>query len=131
MISAWKRTFLIGCCWLATGLVGGLHAQERMNAEEVLAEVESIVEERASCFLSHGDLTNRLRLCRKTYMRNILITAKKGYGKPQLGRFLLCLRECPMELALCKGDLELELRHTSCDDVERLCVKQCLIKFYW
>lgn len=108
-----------------------VQATEKLSAQEVLEQAKQFVEERKACFLSHGDFTTRLRFCRKAYMSKILMVANQGYGKPQLGRFLLCLRVCPMELAVCKGDLDLELRDTPCEGVEFQCVKQCFIDYYW
>ena len=106
-------------------------AKEKVTTKEVLAEVKTIVTERKACFLRPGSASERVKVCRKDYMKDIVAAAKKGYGKPQMGRFLLCIRECPIEVAMCRGDIELGLRKDSCDGFENQCVKQCLIEFYW
>ncbi|MBF0352101.1 MAG: hypothetical protein HQM11_13800 [SAR324 cluster bacterium] len=130
------RDFLCLSTFILIGLTGisgnsQIHANETITVSEILEQTRTIIKEREQCFTSHGDLNTRLRDCRKQYMRNILLTAQKGKGKPQLGKFLICLRECPIELALCRGDLELELHSEPCVKVETECVKKCLIDYYW
>lgn len=109
---------------------GSLWAKDQ-SALETLSQVEGLIEDRVTCFKENFGQVEQMRICRKNYMRSILFSAMKGRGQPQVGRFLLCVRSCPIQVALCRGDLELGLTSESCDEIEYECTKKCLIDFYW
>ena len=96
--------------------------------EEVLVET---VNARVDCY---GELSydKKLLECRKQYMRTVLEIARQNIkSSPSLGEFMLCVRDCPLTHALCRGtDWNWASDPSECIETEARCLEWCL-DAYW
>ncbi len=81
--------------------------------------INAIIAKRLECY-SHTTSVIGRRACRKEYSQ-VIMRAVKGYnrilretrhfnqkrGHRQLGQFVLCIRECPITRAICRGNIQI------------------------
>ncbi|MBF0200247.1 MAG: hypothetical protein HQK66_02850 [Desulfamplus sp.] len=93
--------------------------------------LEEVVRDRIFCYSSTSEYSLRLLNCRKEYIYRLLRTAReKIKSAPSLGKFILCIRDCPLSFSLCKGEEYLEATGIECEDMEILCIENCFDR-YW
>ncbi len=113
-------------------MVTGYEAIQKVELSELETELKAVVKRRNDCYGNLSNFSSRLTVCRKHYLSDILALARKNIkSSPSLGKFMLCVRECPLVYAMCEGaglnegDIDLE-----CTVEEIQCIESCLDK-YW
>ena len=117
--------------------------EELVHDEHVEKRFDSIIQERLSCYAQTSSIHIRLRSCRKEYTRKVMKLAKQisrairstrrfkpKRGHRKMGSFVICVRECPISLALCRGDVALGKYEGTCDKKELQCLEGCFSDYY-
>ncbi len=113
-------------------MVGGYEMIQGIELSELEGEFKTVVRSRNDCYEGLSDLSLRLTKCRKRYLSDILALARQNIkSSPSLGRFMLCIRECPLAYSMCRGEESIEANNDSeCIVREVQCIEVCL-DYYW
>ena len=105
---------------------------QKVEFSELETELEALVKKRNDCYGSHSELSSRLSDCRKHYLSDILALARQNIkSAPSLGKFMLCVRECPLTYSMCRGAESDEANpDVECSIKEVQCIEACL-DLYW
>ncbi len=103
---------------------------EGTELSDLQDDLFGIINKRIACYQNNLMTVERVRDCRKTYVRDIVNLARERIRSvPKLGDSILCFQYCPMSHALCEGD---DINGTSNDCIaeEARCIEYCLDQ-YW
>jgi len=90
---------------------------------------EKIIQERLQCYEENWFYADRVEMCRSTYMTDLVQEARKTIkSMPDMGNFLVKVRNCPIVYSICKGEREGDSK--GCVQVERQCIDYVLDR-YW
>ncbi len=108
-------------CFPTTGMDKTISSRVSANRNKPTIEkcFDALITRRLECYSNTNSVLLR-RGCRKEYSHAVMRSAK-GYNKSiratrhfqlkqghrQLGHFILCVRKCPITIAICKGNLAL------------------------
>ena len=113
-------------------MVLGYEAIQGIELSELEDEFVTVVAARNDCYRGLSNLSARLSVCRKSYLTDILALARQNIkSSPSMGKFLLCVQECPLSYSMCRGTVT---DQTSADETctlkEVRCIEGCL-DLYW
>lgn len=113
-------------------MVMGYEAIEEVELSELEGELKEVVKRRNDCYGNISNLSPRLSICRKHYLSEILALARQNIkSAPDLGKFMLCVRECPLAYSMCAGTEIEEINiNSECTIKEIQCIELCLDR-YW
>jgi hypothetical protein len=140
--------YLMGMCAaliLAIGCSGSEEAQTPENERYTLSnlnriygrmqetelsdlkdDLSVIINERLSCYSKNLKTFERVRECRKKYVRSIVTLCRKRIkSAPRLGDAILCFQYCPISHAVCMGD-SIDCENVDCVSSEARCIEYCL-----
>lgn len=103
-----------------------------VELSDLEGDLKEVVAARNDCYLSFYRLPPRLSICRKRYLTDILALARKEVkSAPELGKFMLCVRDCPLAYSMCRGtDINGTDAASECTKKELQCIELCL-DLYW
>ena len=109
-------------------MYSAIKTKEQSELKPLLIE---IIDKRLQCYSEKADFRMRLKNCRKTYMHQVLRTAREEIkSAPSLGEFMLCIINCPFVFSMCKGEENGSHENVDCRDIECLCIEDCLDRFW-
>ncbi len=113
-------------------MVGGYEMIKGVELSELEGKLKAVAVARNDCYEGLSNLSLRLTKCRKHYSFDILELARQNIkSSPSLGKFMLCVRECPLAYSMCRGDESIEANDDSeCYVKEVQCIEACL-DLYW
>lgn len=113
-------------------MVKGYEAIQKVELSELETELKAVVKRRNDCYGSLSNISSRLTICRKRYLYDILSLARQNIkSSPTLGKFMLCVRECPLAYSMCEGTEHKEVDiNSECTVEEVKCIESCL-DLYW
>ena len=104
-----------------------MQATELSDLDNDLAE---IINERLACYSKNLMAPERVRECRKNYVRQILeLCRQRIQSAPRLGEAILGFQYCPISHAVCKGD-NIDDEDVDCILAEIKCIEYWLDR-YW
>ncbi len=113
-------------------MVMGYEMIQGVELSELERELKAEVNARNDCYEGLSNLSMRLKICRKQYLTDILVLARKNIkSSPSMGKFVLCVQECPLAYSMCRGEESNEANDGSeCAVKEVQCIEACLDR-YW
>lgn len=113
-------------------MVKGYEDIQHVELSELEGDLRAVVTARNECYGQYSDLGSRLSICRKEYLSDILaLSRQKVKAAPSLGKFMLCVRECPLAYSMCRGtEPKVEDTNAECAMQEVRCIESCLDQ-YW
>tara|TARA_B100000614_G_scaffold259483_1_gene284175 strand:- start:276 stop:797 length:522 start_codon:yes stop_codon:yes gene_type:complete len=113
-------------------MVLGYEMIQDIELSELEDEFQTVVSERNDCYRGLSNLSARLSVCRKQYLTDILALARQNIkSSPSMGKFLLCVQECPLSYSMCRGTVTDEVDpDADCTLNEVKCIEGCL-DLYW
>ena len=113
-------------------MVKGYEMIQDVELSELEDELKAVATARNDCYGGLSKISSRLKTCRKSYLSDILALARQNIkSAPDLGKFILCIQDCPLAYSMCQGE---EFNETD-DDSECIvkevqCIESCLDR-YW
>ncbi len=102
-----------------------IDVNKTIPAQTAADAVYTIIEERILCFEENFSYRDRVNTCMNEYRNSLLKTARQYIsGRPETGRFLKHVSNCPIMHNLCKGQSEVYDFESNelCMRFERQCV---------
>ena len=99
---------------------------EKTELSDLKDDLAEIINERQSCYSRNLKTFERVKECRKKYVRSIVALSRERIkSAPQLGDAILCFQSCPISHAICMGD-SIDCENMDCVSSEARCIEYCL-----
>lgn len=107
--------------------VNALYAEmENCEVSDLKEDLSGIIKERLTCYSDNLVTMERVRECRKKYVRSIVAVSRSRIkSAPKLGDSILCFQYCPISEAVCQGD-NIDNPTADCVLKEVQCIEYCL-----